>query len=91
MLARLPELVGRAREGMVMECSAFSTEDHPESVDGGVVGVGVGVVAARVLAANRSQVRFIFLGGYSNSEVEGILLYSELCGDGYAALHIRIY
>ena len=40
--------------------SAFSTEDQPESVDGGVVGVGV--VAARVLAANRSQVRFIFLG-----------------------------
>lgn len=43
-----------------MAYSAFSTEDQPESVDGGVVGVGV--VAARVLAANRSQVRFIFLG-----------------------------
>lgn len=77
MLARLPELVGRAREGMVMDClfhqylvidhdsigmaySAFLTEDHPESVDGGVVGVGV--VAARAPAVNRSQVRFIFLG-----------------------------
>lgn len=72
-----------------MAYSAFPRENQAPSVEGGEVGVGV--VAARVLAAKRSQVRFIFLSVgmlYSELNWEWPFISGPASG---VSVHIRTY